>query len=101
VGEDDSAYRHRRAPFVLNINARWERPDDADPHVAWARGLWAALHPWSAGGVYVNFMGEEGQDRVRAAYGERTYRRLVALKDRYDPDNFFRMNQNIRPTGQK
>jgi FAD/FMN-containing dehydrogenase len=46
-------------------------------------------------------MGEEGQDRVRAAYGERTYRRLVALKDRYDPDNFFRMNQNIRPTGQK
>jgi FAD/FMN-containing dehydrogenase len=48
----------------------------------------------------VNFMGEEGQDRVRAAYGERTYRRLVALKDRYDPDNFFRMNQNIRPTGQ-
>jgi Berberine and berberine like len=100
VGEHDTAYRHRQAPFVLNINARWERPDDAEPHVAWARGLWDAMRPWSAGGVYVNFMGEEGQDRVRAAYGERTYRRLGALKDRYDPGNFFRMNQNIRPTGQ-
>jgi FAD/FMN-containing dehydrogenase len=69
--------------------------------LAWARGLVGRDAPLLAGGVYVNFMGEEGQDRVRAAYGERSYRRLVALKDRYDPGNFFRMNQNIRPSVQK
>ena len=56
------------------------------------------MQPYMAGGAYVNYMGAEPQDRVRAAYGEAVYRRLVALKDRYDPDNFFRMNQNIRPS---
>jgi hypothetical protein len=83
---------------VLNVNARWSEPQDADPHVAWTQDLWQAMRPWSAGGVYVNFLGDEGQDRVRAAYGERKYQRLVALKDRYDPTNFFRLNQNIQPT---
>jgi FAD/FMN-containing dehydrogenase len=58
------------------------------------------MQPWSTGGVYVNFLGDEGRDRVRAAYGEETYDRLVALKDRYDPDNFFHLNQNIEPSGQ-
>jgi FAD/FMN-containing dehydrogenase len=98
VGEDDTAYSHRGAPFVLNINARWTQPQDADRHVAWTQDLWQAMRPWSAGGVYVNFLGDEGQDRVRAAYGERKYERLVALKNRYDPTNFFRLNQNIQPT---
>jgi FAD/FMN-containing dehydrogenase len=55
------------------------------------------MRPWSAGGTYVNFLGEEGAERVRAAYGEPTYRRLVALKKAYDPDNAFRINQNIPP----
>jgi FAD/FMN-containing dehydrogenase len=97
VGEDDTAYSCRSAPFVLNINARWSDPQDADPHVAWTQDLWQAMRPWSAGGVYVNFLGDEGQDRVRAAYGDRKYQRLVALKNRYDPTNFFRLNQNIQP----
>ena len=54
---------------------------------------------FTTGGVYVNYLGDEGQDRVRAAYGETKYDRLVALKDKYDPDNFFRRNQNIQPSG--
>ena len=92
-----TAFAHRGAPFVLNVNARWALPGDAEPHVTWARDLWAAMRPYSAGGAYVNFLGDEGTDRVRAAYGEPAYRRLVALKKIHDPDNAFRLNQNIPP----
>lgn len=56
------------------------------------------MRPYSTGGVYVNFLGEEGEDRVKAAYGSAKYGRLVALKNKYDPTNFFRLNQNIKPT---
>lgn len=97
VPPDATAFAHRTAPFILNINSRWSLPGDPEPHVAWTRRLWEAMQPFSAGGVYVNFMGDEGSDRVRAAYGEATYRRLVALKNTYDPDNAFRLNQNIPP----
>lgn len=99
VPPDATAFAHRGAPFVLNINARWALPDDAEPHVAWTQRLWTAMQPFSAGGGYVNFLGAEGQDRVRTAYGEQTYARLVALKRRYDSDNTFRLNQNIPPGG--
>jgi FAD/FMN-containing dehydrogenase len=92
------AFAHRDAPAVLNINARWTDPAESERHIEWTRGLWSAMQPWSTGGVYVNFLGDEGRDRVRAAYGEETYARLVTLKDRYDPDNFFRLNQNIEPS---
>ena len=86
-------------PLVYNlaIIARWEDPNDAERHVAWVRGANEAMDRFTTGGVYVNYLGEEGQDRVRAAYGEDKYARLVALKDKYDPDNFFRINQNIPP----
>jgi hypothetical protein len=97
VAPDATTFANRSAPYVLNINARWALPGDADPHVAWTRRLWEAMRPFSAGGSYVNFMGDEGPDRVRAAYGERTYRRLVSVKNTYDPDNTFRLNQNIPP----
>jgi FAD/FMN-containing dehydrogenase len=74
-------------------------PDPADnPRmIAWARAYWEALHPFSAGGAYVNMMMEEGQERVRASYGDH-YARLAAIKAKYDPTNLFRMNQNIRPS---
>ena len=65
--------------------------------MAWARESWAALAPHAAAGAYVNFLGEEGQERTRAAY-RHDYARLVALKNTYDPRNFFRLNQNIQPT---
>jgi FAD/FMN-containing dehydrogenase len=98
VGEQATAYPQRDAAHNVNINAAW-LPGDPEPerHVAWARECFAALEPFAAGRAYVNFLGDEGQERVRAAYGEEKYARLVALKRRYDPDNVFRLNQNIEP----
>jgi FAD/FMN-containing dehydrogenase len=67
-----------------------------DAITAWARDYYDALHPYGAGGAYVNFMMEEGEDRIRATYRD-NYARLAKIKAKYDPDNFFRVNQNIRP----
>ncbi len=64
----------------------------------WARDFWSALTPFDPLGVYVNFLGDEGEERVRAAYGQDKFRRLVKLKDKYDPINVFRVNQNITPS---
>lgn len=97
VPANATAYPFRDAPFVVNINARWTDADETPRHVAWTRDLWTALQPASAGGAYVNFMGEEGEGRVRAAYGLATHDRLRDLKRRYDPTNVFRLNQNIDP----
>lgn len=63
----------------------------------WAKAYWEALHPYGAGGAYVNFMMEEGEDRIRATYGE-NYDRLAQIKAKYDPTNFFSVNQNIQPS---
>ena len=98
VPEEATAYSHREAPLVLNINARWSDGGDSGRHMAWTRSLWDAMQPFSAGGGYTNWMGNEGPDRIRAAYGERKFDRLVALKTRYDPTNFLRLNQNIPPS---
>ncbi len=98
VSEDEMAFSHRDAPFALNLVSMWADPAENERHIRWTRDSWAAIRPFSAGGVYVNFLGEEGEDRIRAAYGPAKYERLVALKDKYDPTNFFRLNQNIRPT---
>jgi FAD/FMN-containing dehydrogenase len=95
--EDHTALAHRHAPLNFNINARWANPAESEAHIDWTFDLWEAMRPHSAGGAYVNFLGQEGGNRVRAAYGEK-FDRLVALKDRYDPHNFFRMNQNIPPS---
>jgi FAD/FMN-containing dehydrogenase len=97
VGRDETAFSRRDVPYLLNIAARWQDRPETDLHVGWARELHEAMTPLAAGGVYVNFLGEEGQDRVRAAYGEPTYARLVDLKQRYDPTNLLRVNQNIPP----
>jgi FAD/FMN-containing dehydrogenase len=98
VGADATAFNHRLAAYNLAVIARWTDPKDASPHVAWTRAAQEAMEPFATGGVYVNYLGEEGQERVRAAYGEAKYARLVALKDKYDPDNLFRRNQNVVPT---
>jgi len=95
--DDDSALSHRTLPILLNINTRWKVGESSAPHLEWTRSLFEGMKPFSAGKVYVNFLMDEGQDRVRAAYGQEKYERLVALKRRYDPDNFFRFNQNIKP----
>jgi FAD/FMN-containing dehydrogenase len=97
VARTDTAFAHRDAPYLLNIAARWSDPAESDLHIGWARELHAAMTPFATGGVYVNFLGEEGPDRVRGAYGKQTYQRLVELKNGYDPTNLFRVNQNIPP----
>jgi FAD/FMN-containing dehydrogenase len=100
VPEEDTAFNHRRHPFNVLIVSSWSDRAENEKHIRWTRQLWQALQPHSAGDVYVNYLGQEadeGADRVRAAYGERKYQRLRALKQEYDPQNLFRMNQNIRP----
>jgi len=97
VGEDATAYGHRDAPFILNINSRWTDANDSERHIEWTRSLWNAVQPYSAGGTYTNFMSEDEADRVEDSYGKAKYRRLVEMKRRFDPANFFRLNQNIIP----
>ena len=94
----DSAFENRSAEHALNIDAVWSDPETDAAQIAWVGRMFEATQPFGAG-VYVNFLGEEGDERVRAAYGPEKYERLARIKARYDPDNFFRMNQNIRPAG--
>jgi FAD/FMN-containing dehydrogenase len=98
VGAEEAAYSQRNAAHNVNINAVWTG-DDPEPerHIAWARDFFDAMQRHASGRVYLNFLGDEGQDRVRAAYGERNYERLARLKRVYDQTNFFRLNQNIEP----
>lgn len=96
ASENTTAFGHRNAKILFAAAARWSGSSGGDRHVAWARAVWDDLHRL-APGVYVNFLGDEGTGRVREAYGDRTYRRLVALKNRWDPANLFRVNQNIPP----
>jgi FAD/FMN-containing dehydrogenase len=98
VPEDATAFGQRTSPFNIHIIAGWEDPAGDEANIGWAKGLGAAMKPYSTGGAYLNYLGEEGEDRVRAAFGPETYARLQALKDRYDPQNLFRLNQNIKPT---
>jgi FAD/FMN-containing dehydrogenase len=90
------AYPARDASFVLNVHGRWEDAKDDQKCIAWARDFFKASAPYASGGAYVNFMTDEEGDRVAAAYGS-NYERLVEIKRRYDPDNVFHLNQNIKP----
>ena len=96
VPNDATAYPHREAPFIININGVDDDPADDEEVIAWTRGAFDALAPYSTGGVYVNFVGNEGDERVRAAYGP-AYERLARIKARFDPDNVFSTNQNVHP----
>ena len=92
-----TSYGHRDAPFVVNIVSTWTDSRENQKHVEWTRGVSSALDKFAIGG-YVNFMGEEGEEGVKAAYGEEKFKRLTALKNKYDPANMFRFNQNIKPS---
>jgi hypothetical protein len=96
VGDDETAFNGRTATFTYNIGASTETGDGFEEEREWVRGFWDALAPWHQG-VYVNFLGDEGADRVRQSYGPVKFDRLQALKAKYDADNFFRINQNIPP----
>ncbi len=92
-----AAFAHRDAPYVANFISRWTDAEEDDEQIAWGRDVYASLQEFTTGGAYVNFLGAEGQDGVRAAYGDASYARLQALKRTYDPDNAFRRNQNVQP----
>ena len=95
VPVDATAFAHRDKAFYVAGDSSWD-VGPADPHVAWTEAFWRAMGPHTAG-AYSNFLEDEGEDRVRAAYTPETYARLAAIKARYDPDNLFRLNPNIAP----
>jgi FAD/FMN-containing dehydrogenase len=92
----ETAYPHRPALYAMNVHTRWTEPADDAACLAWAREFFKAAAPHAAGGVYINFLNEDEVDRIAEAYGP-NYSRLRELKAKYDPDNLFRANQNIRP----
>ncbi len=97
VPADATAYAHRTSRLMVNVAAFYDGADDRPAKEAWVSGLAGALHQGD-GGAYVNFLGDEGADRVRAAYPGATWNRLMAAKAAYDPDNLFRLNQNVQLT---
>jgi FAD/FMN-containing dehydrogenase len=97
IASDATAFNERNAAFNIAIIAIWEDPSDADRCIAWARGVFDDLQPYSTGGVYVNYLGVgDDASRVEAAYGS-NFSRLAEIKQKYDPANLFRANQNIAP----
>jgi len=96
VPDGATAFPHRREQYSVLGFSIWPDRVDSEKNIEWARRFWSSLQPFAADSVYVNYLGDEGEERVRAAYGK-NYERLVNLKAKYDPSNFFRMNQNIRP----
>jgi FAD/FMN-containing dehydrogenase len=96
VAPEAMAYSSRDANYVLNVHGRWESAAEDERGIAWAREFFAKAQPFASGGAYINFLTQEETARIALAYGA-TYNRLVELKKKYDPTNFFRMNQNIKP----
>ena len=97
VPDSDTAFGHRAWPYNFVITSAWSDPKDAEKNIAWTRDFFNAMRPFAAPGVYVNYLGaDEGADGIKAAYGTKLVR-LAALKSKFDPQNLFRMNQNIAP----
>jgi FAD/FMN-containing dehydrogenase len=97
-GDDDAAISGRGVPFNMHLNGMWEDPAATDENVAWVKGVSAALRPRIADGISLNFQTEIADDRLQESFGTKKVERLRALKDRYDPTNLFRLNQNIVPS---
>lgn len=98
VPEDATAFGHRNWPYNIVVTTMWTDPKDSEANVQWTRAFWEAMKPFLAEAAYVNYLGDLDDEGVRTAYGKK-YGRLAALKEKYDPTNFFRMNQNIKPSG--
>ena len=99
VPDGAMAIGQRGAPFNIHLTSLWPDPADDEENIAWTREFAAEMKPFTTGHAYLNFLGEEGEERVAAAFDRQAYARLTALKDRYDPDNLLRSNQNIKPSG--
>jgi FAD/FMN-containing dehydrogenase len=96
-GADEWPLPHREAPWVAHPLGLWEEPDDDARGIAWARGIVEDMKPFAIEGVYLNFIPDEGEDRVIAGYGRENYERLAAVKAEFDPENVFHLHHNIRP----
>lgn len=97
IAVSDTAFPHRQYPYNFSVWSNWVSPSESEDNIKWSRACWDAMRPFMADGSYVNYLEDEGDPLARAAYGP-NYDRLVALKIKYDPTNFFRMNHNIKPT---
>jgi FAD/FMN-containing dehydrogenase len=96
VAPDATAYPYRTNDYIMNVHGRWDEASDDDKCVGWAREFFEKATPFATGGVYINFLTDDEDDRVGAAFGS-NYQKLTELKKKYDPDNFFRVNMNISP----
>ncbi len=97
VSPDARAYGNRDANFILNVHSRWDKAKDDTKCISWARDFFDVSAPYATGGVYINFVTQDETDRIAAAYGK-NYKKLVRIKNKYDPNNLFRVNHNIKPT---
>ena len=97
VAPDATAFPLREPGFFVQMDSTWENAADDDENISWTRSVAEAVAPFAIDAAYVNFIGDEGADRVVSAYGNEKYAKLVALKKKYDPTNLFRLNQNIKP----
>ena len=97
AGEDTTPMANRSVRWITHPFATWEHANDSDANIAWAREFRQGIAPYATGGIYLNFIGDEGQQRVRAAFGKEKYDRLAEIKAEWDPSNTFRGNQNIIP----
>ena len=100
VPDEETPLALRDAAYNFHVLSMWAEPVEPEKHMSWAREFAEAMQPWTSERTYLNFIGDEGEERVRTAYDPEKYRRLVALKDEYDPDNLFCLNQNIKPSSQ-
>ena len=98
IGEDDTALGGRDAVYALHAISVWENPAEPETHIAWTREFLDALQPFTTPGISLNFTSDQSQDKVKASFGPEKYERLVALKNKYDPKNLFRLNQNVKPS---
>ncbi|HRP31363.1 MAG TPA: FAD-binding oxidoreductase [Agriterribacter sp.] len=96
IGKDETAWNYRDANYAMVIVGISNDANDKEKITNWAKSYWTAMHPYSMGGAYVNFMMEEGEDRIKASYGDH-YKKLSLIKAKYDPGNLFKVNQNIKP----
>jgi FAD/FMN-containing dehydrogenase len=97
VPAEATAYPHRHTQFVMNVHTRWTESTDDERHITWARNFFEETKPFALGSQYVNFLNNEEEAQVKTAYPGETWQRLVSVKSKYDPQNLFRLNQNISP----
>ena len=98
VPDDAMAFGQRHSQFNIHYLSMWADPADDARNIEYTRAISGAMKPFAAGGVYLNFIGDEGQQRIESGFGKDKFARLQALKKQWDPDNFFCHNQNIKPS---